>query len=139
MWEKDCIIDEMHLDDASRDAAKLHSKYLQLYALAKLRYKKEDLSQKKLLKEKYLYYNGKMDEGELEERNWEPDPFNGLKIMKTDLGRWYDADDDIQRSEEKLEYWKTTVDTLKDILDNIKWRHSTVKNMIEFKKFQAGM
>ena len=28
MWKRDSQLDEMNLDNASRDAAKLHSKYL---------------------------------------------------------------------------------------------------------------
>ena len=31
MWKKDSIIDEMRLDETSRDSAKLHSKYLISY------------------------------------------------------------------------------------------------------------
>ena len=58
--------------------------------------------------------------------------------MKGDMTRYYESDEHIQKSEEKLEYWKVTVDTLKEILDNIKWRSSTIKNMIDFRKFQAG-
>ena len=34
MWKKDAPIDEMALDEASRDSAKLHSKYLELYSIA---------------------------------------------------------------------------------------------------------
>jgi len=138
MWEEDSKIDEFNLDEASRDTAKLHSKYLQMHSLAKLQHKKVDLAQKVLLKDKFLYYNGKLSQEEIEAFGWAFDPFNGLKIMKGDMERYYDSDLDIQKSEEKLEYWKVTVDTLKEILDNIKWRSSTIKNMIDFKKFQAG-
>jgi len=27
----------------------------------------------------------------------------------------------------------------KEILDNIKWRHQTIKNMIEWRKFTSGV
>ena len=138
MWEIDTTIDEFNLDEASRDTAKLHSKYLQMHSLAKLQYKKVDLAQKVLLKNKFLYYNGKLSQSEIEDFGWAYDPFNGLKIMKGDMTRYYESDEHIQTSEEKLEYWKVTVDTLKEILDNIKWRSSTIKNMIDFKRFQAG-
>jgi len=138
MWETDTTIDEFNLDEASRDTAKLHSKYLQMHSLAKLQYKKVDLAQKVLLKNKFLYYNGKLSQEEIEGYGWAYDPFNGLKIMKGDMSRYYESDEHIQISEEKLEYWKVTVETLKDILENIKWRSSTIKNMIEFRKFQAG-
>jgi hypothetical protein len=31
------------------------------------------------------------------------------------------------------------VETLQDIMDNIKWRHSNIRNIIDWKKFTAGM
>jgi hypothetical protein len=138
MWEKDSIIDEMNLDEASRDAAKLHAKYLQLYSMAKLQKKKEELAQKVLLKDKFLYYAGKLSQEEIDSFGWDYDPFKGLKIMKGDMDRFYDADVDIQKSESKIEYWKVLVDTLKDIIDSIKWRSNSIKNIIDWRKFSAG-
>lgn len=137
-WETDSVIDDMNLDEESRKAANLHAKYLQLYSLAKLQLKKSEMSQKSLLKDKWLYYGGKMTAEDIEDRGWEYDPFDGLKVLKTDMDRYYDADPDIQKSEEKVEYWKTVVAALKEILDNVKWRHQTIKNILEWKKFQAG-
>lgn len=137
-WEKDSTIDDMNLDEESRRAANLHAKYLQLHSLAKLQLKKSEMDQKTLLKEKWLYYGGKMTANQIEEKGWEYDPFDGLKVLKTDMDKYYDADPDIQKSEEKIEYWKVTVDTLKEILDSVKWRHQTIKNMVEWKKFVAG-
>ena len=93
---------------------------------------------KSLLKEKWLYYNGKMSQEELEERGWDPDPFNGLKVLKGEMDHYYDSDPEIQKSEELIEYWKTTRDTLTDIIDNIKWRHQTIRNMIAWRQFESG-
>lgn len=138
MWEEDCKINGMRLDDVSRDTPNLHAKYLRLLTEAKLQLKRAELKQKALLKEKWLYYNGKMSQEELEERGWDPDPFNGLKVMKGEMEHYYDSDPEIQKSEELVEYWKTTKDTLIDIVDNIKWRHQTIRNMISWKQFEAG-
>ena len=78
MWQKDCIIDNARLDETSRHTPSLHSKYLQYWSTAKLELKRAEFEQKKILKEKWLYYNGKMDQQTLEEKSWNPDPFNGL-------------------------------------------------------------
>lgn len=137
-WSKDCEIDDQELDRTSRETAKLHSKYLQMYSIAKLQLKKAELSQKSLLKDKWLYYNGKMPAEDIEKKGWNYDPFDGLKILKGDMDYYYDSDPEIQKSEEKIEYLKTIIETLKDILENLKWRHQTIKNMIEWRKFQAG-
>jgi len=40
MWKKDSIIDDMNLDEASRDSAKLHGKYLELLSVNRMKLKK---------------------------------------------------------------------------------------------------
>jgi len=138
MWEEDCKIDNMKLDDASRETPNLHAKYLRMLTEAKLNLKRSEFKQKTLLKEKWLYYNGKMSQDELEEKGWDPDPFNGLKVMKGEMEHYYNSDPEIQKSEELIEYWKTVKDTLIDIIDNIKWRHQTIRNMISWRQFESG-
>ena len=138
MWNEDCVIHEMKLDEASRDAPLLHSKYLELLSHTKLKLKRAEAQQKVLLKDKWLYYNGKMSEEDLKTKGWNPDPFNGLKVLKGEMDYYYDSDPEIQKSEEKIQYYKTIIDTLTEIISNITWRHQTIKNMIEWKKFQSG-
>ena len=81
-WQTDCEIPKMHLDDASRNTPILHAKYMELLAKAKLTSKRLEFEQKTLLKQKWLYYNGKMDEETLKELGWNPDPFDGLRVLK---------------------------------------------------------
>ncbi len=136
-WKSDSLI-EMPLDESSQKTPKLHSKYLELLSLAKFQLKKSEMEQKVLLKEKWLYYNGKLSEEEISEKGWSPDPFNGLKILKGEMDYYYDADPEIQKSEEKIEYYKNTVSVLTEIVDTIKWRHQTIGNMIKWKVFESG-
>ena len=138
MWKEDCVIDEMKLDETSRQTPILHAKYLELLSTVKLQMKRSEFSQKTLLKKKWLYYNGKMDQDEIAKMDWDPDPFNGLKIHKGEMYYYYDSDPEIQKSEEKIQYYKATIDSLTEIINNINWRHQTIKNMIEWKKFQSG-
>jgi|TARA_B100001093_G_C26734937_1_gene973970 c-di-GMP-related signal transduction protein len=138
MWEKDCVINDMKLDESSRQTPILHAKYLQLLSTVKLQLKRAEFSQKTLLKQKWLWYNGKMDPIAINELGWDPDPFDGLKVLKGDMNLYYDADPEIQKSEEKIQYYKTIIETLTDIISNITWRHQTIKNMIEWKKFSSG-
>ena len=138
MWQQDSIIQNNQLDESSRQTPKLHSKYLQLWSTAKLELRRAEFDQKRLLKEKWLYYNGKMDEETLKEKGWDPDPFEGLKVLKGEMDYYYDSDPEIQKSEEKIQYWKTVVSTLQEIIDNLKWRHQTISNMIKWKQFESG-
>jgi len=138
MWKEDCVIDDNNLDVSSVAVVKLHAKYLEMLSITKLKHKKSELNQKILLKDKWLYYNGKMTEDELNDKGWEYDPFRGMKIMKGDMNRYYDSDIDIQQSEEKVVYFKTIVETLTEIVDTLRWRHQTISNIIKWKMFQAG-
>ena len=139
MWKKDNVIDEMALDESSRETAKLHSKYLELYSTSKLRLKQLELEFKVLLKDKFNHYNGKLSQEELDEKGWDYDPLNGLTVLKGDMDKWYDADPVIQEQQAKIQYLEELTDTLKEILENIKWRHQTVRNMIEWRKFTSGI
>tara|TARA_B100000287_G_scaffold431166_1_gene487895 strand:- start:216 stop:659 length:444 start_codon:yes stop_codon:yes gene_type:complete len=139
MWKKDAQIDEMALDEASRESAKLHSKYLDLYSKSKLKLKKLELDFKPLLRDKFLHYGGKLSQEELDAKGWEYDPLNGLTVLKGDMDKWYDADPIIQEHQLKLAMQEEIVNCLKEIMDNIKWRHQNIKNMIEWRKFTSGI
>lgn len=139
MWSEDSKIDELALDETTVRCAALHSKYLELHSVAKLRLKKKEQDFSILKKDKWLWFNGKMEKDAMDERGWDYDPFNGInKPLKTDLQQFYDADKDIVDAQMQIEYQKTYVEATKEILDNIKWRHTTIKNIIDWRRFQAG-
>ena len=138
MWKDDCEISRNDLAESSRLTPTLHAKYLEILSTTKLNMKRAEFQQKKIKKNKWLYYNGKMDQSELEAFGWDPDPFQGLKVLKGEMEYYYDADPEIQKSEEKIQYLKTIVDTLSEIVENIKWRHQTIGNMIRWRMFEAG-
>lgn len=137
-WETDSVIERNTLDEASRVTPSLHAKYLALLMNSKLKLKDAEFKQKVLLKDKWLYYNGKMSQEVIEAKGWDPDPLDGLKILKGEMDYYYDSDQDIIESEAKIQYIKTCIDTLQEIIDNLKWRHQTIRNMIEWRRFESG-
>lgn len=138
MWQKDCRIDALAIDEASRQTPELHAKYLQLLSEFKLKLKQAEFKQKELMKYKWLWYNGKLSQEEIERLGWVPDPFDGLKILKGEMEHYVEADPELVESEAKIEYLKTCIDTTKEIVENLKWRHQTIGNMIRWKQFEAG-
>jgi hypothetical protein len=81
-----------------------------------------------------------MTKAEMDAKGWPYDPFNGLvKPLKSDMDIYYDTDADRVKLKMIIEYQQTVVDTLKDILENIKWRHNTIKNIITWKQFTSGV
>jgi hypothetical protein len=79
-----------------------------------------------------------MNKEQIEAHGWDFDPFEGLRVLKGEMEYYYNADTDIQASEQKIDQWKITVETLTEIVDNIKWRHQTIGNMIKWRMFEAG-
>ena len=139
MWKKDSEINEVDLDSTSTQTPKLHYKFLELYTVAKLQLKRQRLKISELKKDKWLYYTGKMTQNDMDERGWEYDPFKGgTKPLKGDMNYYYDADPDIQALVAKIEYHETLVETLEEIMNNIRWRHSTIKNIIDWRRFTSG-
>jgi hypothetical protein len=141
MWKTDSEIDELKLDEASQQSARLHAKYLEMLSVTRLQLKKKEAEFKVLLKDKFLWYNGKMSKDEMDARGWDYDPLNGLKVLKGDMDRFYDSDSDIQNAQMKIDYLKELVSTLEEIMimSNIRWRHQNIKNMIEHRKFTSGI
>ena len=137
-WGTDSNLPRTELDEVSRQTPALHAKYLALLSNAKLRMKKTEMDQKILLKKKWLWYNGKMTEEQIKELGWEYDPLEGLKVMKGEMDYYYDSDKEIQESELRIQYLKTMIDTLNEIVNNLNWRHQTIGNMIKWKVFEAG-
>lgn len=138
MWAKDAEIDDLRLDESSKKTASLHAKYLELLSITKLQLKRKDMEFKVLLKNKFLWYNGKLSKDQIDELGWEYDALNGLKILKGEMDYYYDSDPHIQEMQAKIDYLKTLIETLEEIINNIRWRHSTIKNMIDWRRFESG-
>lgn len=134
-WKNDCEIDDIQLDNASLEVPKLHAKYLDLLSSKLILQKQYQLKYDTLLRDKWMWYNGKFSAEELKALGWEQ--FD-LKIMKADLHYVFNADTDLQNLKAKQEYLKITIDFLKECLTNITWRHQTIRNTIDWRKFMAG-
>ena len=137
-WVKDCEIDDIELDTASLHVPKLHAKYSDLLTSKILLFKKYNQDDNQLLKYKWMWFNGKLDDDKIRELGWQTDPFDGLKIMKNDFNYFFNADEDLVKLKAKIDYLEVTVDFIKRCMDNITWRHQTIKNTIEWRKFMAG-
>ena len=80
MWKKDSVINDMALDESSRDSAKLHGKYLEILSINKMKLKKAELEFKVLLRDKWKHYNGKLSQERIYENT------NHSKILKKLVG-----------------------------------------------------
>ena len=88
---------------------------------------------KRLYREKWEYYGGKADA-----KVYVAKPFD-LKVLKTDLGVYISADEEIIDAENKIGYLETVVDYIKGVIKSVDNRGWDIKNAIEWKKFEAGV
>ena len=131
MWEKDSKIDDVMLDESSLKIPQLHQKYLTLYNEFSLLSKKTDHQLKTLQHKKWLYYSGK----EVPE-DAEPFPH---KVIKSDVFNWMGVDQDIQKIEMKVEYYKVILNALSEILKQVHQMTYHIKQCIEWRRFVNGV
>lgn len=139
-WEVDSSIDDTDLASASLVSGRLHSKYLNVHSEAKLRKLDAVEEQRELTAKKWKWYNGQMEQKEMDSLGWCYNPFNGaVKPPRADLEKyWMAVDPDLVRLNSKVEYLQQTEEVLAQILEFLRWRHQHVRNAIEWRKFVSG-
>ena len=130
--DKDLKINESELDLESLKTPQLHNKYLKHYNNFKLLMTRAESDYKILKRVKWEYYTGKASPEVYKQK-----PFN-LKIMKLDLDKYLDSDEDLIKSKQKIEYLETVVNYLDRTLKIIGGRDWQIRNSIEWRKFTSG-
>ena len=130
--DRDLKIDDTELDLESIRTPQLHNKYLKHYTKYSLQYKKARDGYKELYKEKWEYYTGKASPDTYREK-----PFD-IKVLKSDVGIYLDADKDLQEVGQKEAYLAAVVTYLEKVLREINNRNWNIRNAIEWKKFIHG-
>ena len=92
----------------------------------------EESKYKILRKDKWLYYTGKADP-----EVYKKLPFD-YKVLKADIDKYMDADEDVVKSLSKLDYYETMLNYLESILKTILNRTYQIKNSIDYMRFTAG-
>lgn len=133
MWKKDSIIDPDNLHDESLKISQLHSKYYTIYnTITLLREKARDTYSRVKL-ERYNYYTGKAPAEVYAE---EPFPY---KVREKDaIQRYMDADERLSKIEMKIRYYDIILKFLEEIIRCISNRNFSIKNAIDWNKFQMG-
>jgi hypothetical protein len=79
-----------------------------------------------------MYYSGKAEPDVYKEN-----PFDH-KVLKPDIDKYMDADEDLIKSVSKIDYYQTMLSYLESILKTILNRTYQIKNAIEYMRFTAG-
>ena len=127
---QDLKVDDEHLDTESLKNQEIKAKYLEYKSKFELLLFKAKGDYKRLYREKWEYYGGKADA-----KIYASKPFD-LKVLKTDLGVYISADEEIIDAENKIGYLETVVDYIKGVIKSIDNRGWDIKNAIEWKSLK---
>jgi len=130
--DKDLKINDTELDLESLKTPQLHNKYMKHYTKFRLLLTRTEDELKMLRRDKWEYYTGKSDP-----KVYQLKPFN-FKILKTDIDKYLEADEEIQRLTQKVAYLNTVIDFLDKTIRVIVNRTYTIKNAIEWRRFTSG-
>jgi len=130
--EKDLKINDTELDLESLKTPQLHNKYMKHLTKFKLLLTRAEDDLKTIRLFKWEYYTGKSDPQVYQQK-----PFN-LKILKQDVDKYIEADEEIQKATQKVKYLETVVDFLDRTIRQISNRTFTIKNAIDWRKFTSG-
>ena len=128
----DLKIDDTELDLESIRTPQLHNKYLKLFTKYSLQLKKAKDDYDGLYKFKWEYYTGKASPDTYREK-----PFD-MKVLKSDVYIYLNADEELQKLGQRIEYLKIVVVYLERVLREINNRNWNIRNTIEWKKFLHG-
>lgn len=135
MWERDSCIDRTELGEESLRIPQLHSKYYNLFSTERSTLRKWENEFKRLYREKYEYYNGTISEEDLRANGWEP---FGLRVLKTDIPTYIEADTDIIKAKNMIGNQQDKVDFIESIIKSLPARGYQIKAAVDWEKFKMG-
>jgi len=130
--DKDLKINDTELDLEALKTPQLHNKFMKYLTKFKLMLSRAETEYNILKKEKWEYYTGKAPAEVYAEK-----PFD-LKILKTDIDKYLDSDEELQKQKQKVDYLQTTVDFLDRTIRQISNRGFLIKDAIDWRKFTSG-
>ncbi len=139
-WDKDSKLDRNRLDEESLSIPKLHNKYYKIYVTEKAKLLRLEADYKILYKDRYDFYSGTIDDETLEKYSWTAEfkEFSRKKILKSDIDRHLDADENIVNITLKIGLQKEKVGLIDSIIKSLRDRGFNIKNSIDFIRFQSG-
>ena len=134
-WEKDArISDDLTLE--SLRIPQIHSKWMKFLFKEKKELVIIKTAYAKMKRLRWEHYNGTIDHEVLDKMGWEPFL---QKILKPDLPMWLDADTELRGLKDQVTSKEDIISMIEQVIRQIVDRQWTIKNAIEWKKFELGL
>jgi len=122
-----------NLDQESYKNQTIKPKWLEYKTRYELLKTQAHIKYTKLYRDKWEYYGGKSDA-----KVYAAKPFD-IKVLKTDLGMYINADNEIIELQAKISYYEIIIKYIDGIIKSIDSRGWDIRNAQDWKKFEAGM
>lgn len=139
MWKQDSVIVQSKLDEESLRTIRLHAKYLELLSAARgaLTASKKKLAVLRHDKKRWL--TGRMTKEEMDSKKWDYNPFPGSsRPLRPEIEEYISVDKDVIALEAQCAELQLMTDALLEMVNNLNWRHQTIRNTIDWAKFTSG-
>lgn len=130
--EKYLQIDETNLAKESLETPKMYGKLLRIRTNESMLLQRYRFQLKKLYQDKRDYYLGRADP-----EVYKAKPFD-LKILKSEVDSYIEADDEIQDLTLKIEVQTEKLNYLDNALKQVANRGFTIRNALDFQKMMNG-
>jgi len=134
MWSKDSVMDGTEPGKELLRIPTLHAKYTRFLTSHSLAAKRCMFDFAKMKRVKLEYYNGRMDQDELEKYGWEPFRF----LLKSDISSYLEADEDLQKLLMKKSLHDVAVEHCTMIIKELNSRTFQLRSFIDWEKFIQG-
>ena len=131
--ESDLKVDDTQLDFEATKNPLIAAKYLKHLSHSNMAYARLLSRYNKLKLDKRQYYLGQASPEVYKKK-----PFH-LKLTKSEVDQYLDADEELRLIQEKLEILKVNVSYLEGIVKAINTRSWDIRNAIEYRKFMVGV
>ena len=134
-WKNDCVINKEKANDEILRIPALHSKYMCYMSECKIMYSETLFNLKKLCGDKREYYSGLTSKEKLEKMGWKP--FK-LRLAKTDIQPYIDADDDVIQLKKRLTYYEEMKDFCESIIKELQNRTWQIREYLTHERYLNG-
>jgi hypothetical protein len=136
-YEKDCAIDRTDPElfaDQMDSLPHLHQKYLKWFFAERKFFRQMEVKYNKVLKLRQKYWMNKLDQHQIQEMNWEPQPV----LIKTliEANQYIETDDVMVPIKSQMENQKIKMDYLEKAVTELSYRNSLFTNIIAWQRFQ---
>ena len=136
-WDKDSVVDPLHIEEGLANISRLHAKYLRLWAIASREATLIEIDLKNFIQLKTCWYGPEgLSKEELTDLGWEPRP---KVVIRLDMERYLDGDQEVIKKKLRFASAKLKVNKLTFILKEINNRNWHYSRIIELRKFEAAI